>query len=184
MSMGLIAAMTSVMPATAQPLLYAQRLPEGTVYVRLANALPDAAKVQTDFAGTVELGSDGAARISPYFVAGQAGGNKVAMQVAAGGKTATAMFEPKSGTFITVVLSAKGDGVGTAIITDKPDYNQLKARLTFYNATADCTAGSPVGWRRASGVRRDGAGFGAGAGDQPGGRHRHRRLCGRQGAGA
>ena len=141
-AVSLIAAAMGLNPAMSQPLLYAQRLPEGTVYVRLASALPDAAKVQTDFAGTVELGSDGAARISPYFVAGQAGGNKVAMQVAAGGKTATATFEPKSGTFITVVLFAKADGVATAIITDKPEYNQLKARLTFYNATSDCSAGS------------------------------------------
>ncbi len=42
--------------AGAQPMLYAQRLPEGTVYIRLASALPDAATVATDFAGKVELG--------------------------------------------------------------------------------------------------------------------------------
>ncbi len=129
-------------PVQAQPLLYAQRLPEGTVYIRLVSALPGAASVQTDFAGKVDLGADGASRISPYFVAGSAGGKTVTMQVSEGGKTANAIFEPKSGTFITVVLHPKPDGVTTAIITDKPEYNQLKARLSFYNATGDCTAGS------------------------------------------
>ena len=43
-------------PAQAQILLYAQRLPEGTVYVRLASALPATASVQTDFAGKVRPG--------------------------------------------------------------------------------------------------------------------------------
>ena len=128
--------------AKAQILLYAQRLPEGTVYIRLASALPEAASVQTDFAGKVDLGADGATRISPYFVAGNAGGKTVSLQVNEGGKTATATFEPKSGTFITVVLHPKGDAVTASIVADKPEYNQLKARLTFYNATNDCPAGS------------------------------------------
>jgi hypothetical protein len=137
-----LALMGFVGGAKAQILLYAQRLPEGTVYVRLASALPAAASVQTDFAGKVDLGADGANRISPYFVAGSAGGKTVSMQVTEGGKTATATFAPKSGTFITVVLHQKGDAVTAAIVADKPEYNQLKARLTFYNATEDCTAGS------------------------------------------
>ena len=64
------------------------------------------------------------------------------MQVTEAGKTATATFQPKSGTFITLVLHQKADGVTTAIVTDKPEYNQLKARLSFYNATPDCAAGS------------------------------------------
>ena len=128
--------------ARAQILLYAQRLPEGTVYIRLASALPGAASVQTDFAGKVELGANGADRISPYFVAGSAGGKTVSMQVTEGAKTVTTSFQPKSGTFITVVLHPKGDGVTAAIVTDKPEYNQLRARLTFYNATDDCPAGS------------------------------------------
>ena len=128
--------------ARAQPLLYSQRLPEGTVYIRLASALPTAATVTTDFAGTVELGNTDAARISPYFVAGTAGGKTVTMQVAAGGKTSTASIQPKSGTFITVVLGEKAGAVSAAIVTDHPEYNQLKARLSFYNATDDCAAAS------------------------------------------
>lgn len=128
--------------AAAQPMLYAQRLPEGTVYVRLASALPDTATIGTPFAGTVTLGNDGAARISPYFVAGSIGGTKVALQVTEGAASAVANFEPKSGTFITVVLHQQGSAITTTIITDKPEYNQLKARLTFYNATEDCAAGS------------------------------------------
>ena len=47
-------------------------------------------------------------------------------------------FAPKSGTFVTVVLEKKGDGVAAVLIADKPEYNQLRARLSFYNATPDC----------------------------------------------
>lgn len=139
----LVFAMLASSPALAQIPLYAQRLPDGTVYIRLVNALPGAASVQTDFAGTVALGADNAARISPYYVAGQAGGKTVAIQVSQGGGTATtAKFAPKSGAFVTVVLHPEGSGVAADVITDKPEYNQLRARLSFYNATADCAAGS------------------------------------------
>lgn len=126
----------------AQVPLYAQSLPEGTVYIRLVNALPDAAAVQTDFAGKVSLGADGAARISPYYVAGNAGGRSVTLQVTQAGKTATARFAPRSGSFVTVVLEDKGGVLTAAEITDKPEYNQLRARLSFYNATPGCNAGS------------------------------------------
>ena len=128
----------------AQPMLYAQHLPEGTVYIRLASALADAATVSTDFAGDVSLGAAGASRISPYFIAGQAGGKTVTLKVTEAGKTASTTIQPKSGTFITVVLHDGGPGVSAAVITDKPEYNQLKARLTFYNASSDCNAGSLV----------------------------------------
>ncbi len=128
----------------AQPLLYTQRLPEGTVYIRLVSALPAAATVATDFAGLVSLGDADASRVSPYFVAGDAGGKTVSLQVKEGGKTAVATIQPKSGTFITVVLQEKAGGVSAAIIVDKPEYNQLRARLTFYNATDDCANGSLV----------------------------------------
>jgi alginate O-acetyltransferase complex protein AlgF len=141
-SLLVLAATIAAGTASAQPMLYAQRLPEGTVYIRLASALPAAAIVTTDFAGTVSLGNAEANRISPYFVAGSAGGKTVALKVAEGSKTATATIQPKSGTFITVVLHEKGNAVVGSIITDKPEYNQLKARMTFYNATDDCSTGS------------------------------------------
>jgi len=129
-------------PASAQILLYAQRLPAGTVYMRLVNALPGAASIQTEFAGTVELGTEGAARVSPYFVSTTLGDKVVTLGVSEGGKSAKPSFTPKSGSFLTIVLHAAGDGVTAAVITDKPEYNQLRARLAFYNATADCPAGS------------------------------------------
>ncbi len=140
--LGLMLATTAVGVSHAQPMLYSQRLPEGTVYIRLASALPAAASVGTDFAGPVSLGNADATRISPYFVAGNAGGKTVTLQVDQGGKTATATIQPKSGTFITVVLEEKAGGVAATIVTDHPEYNQLKARLAFYNATGDCPAGS------------------------------------------
>ncbi len=112
--------------ARAQPLLYAQRLPEGTVYVRLASALPLAASVATEFAGTVELGADGAGRISPYFVAGDAGGKTVAHAGEPGRQRSEAAFQPKSGAFITVVLHAEGAGVTASVVVDKPEYNQTQ----------------------------------------------------------
>ena len=128
--------------ASAQPMLYAQRLPAGTVYMRLVNALPGAASIGTDFAGKVDLGADGAARVSPYFVSTTLGDKTVNLQIAEAGKTMMASFTPKSGSFVTVLLHQAGDKVTAAVVADKPEYNQLRARLAFYNATADCAAGS------------------------------------------
>ena len=139
---GLLLATAAVSVSHAQPMLYSQRLPEGTVYIRMASALPGAATIGTDFAGSVSLGNTEATRISPYFVAGDAGDKTVTLQVNEGGKTAAATIQPKSGTFITVVLEEKAGGVAAAIVVDHPEYNQLKARLAFYNAAADCPAGS------------------------------------------
>ncbi len=134
-------ALCFVAPASAQILLYAQRLPAGTVYMRLVNALPGAATIQTDFAGKVELGADGAARVSPYFVSTSLGDKLVTLGVEQGGKGGKPSFTPKSGSFVTVVLHRAGDKVTASVISDKPEYNQLRARLAFYNATADCPAG-------------------------------------------
>ena len=131
-----------VAPASAQILLYAQRLPAGTVYMRLVNALPGAASIGTEFAGKVDLGADGEKRVSPYFVSTTLGDKTVTLQVDEGGKPSTANFSPKSGSFVTVVLHRAGDKVTASVITDKPEYNQLRARLAFYNATTDCAAGS------------------------------------------
>lgn len=128
-------------PASAQIALYAQRLPAGSVYMRLVNALPGAISIQTDFAGKVELGTEGGARVSSYFVSTTLGDKTVTLQVDEAGKAATASFQPKSGSFVTVVLHRVGDKVTTSVITDKPEYNQLRARLAFYNATPDCAGG-------------------------------------------
>lgn len=128
--------------ASAQPMLYAQRLPEGTVYVRLANGLAGAASIETGFAGQVSLGGDGGSRISPYFVAGESGGKPATLQVTTDGQTRPARFTPPTGSFVTVVLHPAEDGIQAAVITDKPEYNQLKARLSFYNATPDCGGGA------------------------------------------
>ena len=138
---GVLLALGAGYQAQAQPMLYAQHLPEGTVYIRLANALPGAAAVKTDFAGTISLGSADASRISPYFVAGNAGGKAVALSVT-GSQAATVTIHLKSGVFVTVVLHDDAGGVAASVITDKPEYNQLKARLAFYNLSRDCSAGS------------------------------------------
>jgi hypothetical protein len=138
----LAAALLLASPAAAQIPLYAQRLPDSTVYVRFANALPQPASVGTGFAGSVALGAHGADRISPYYVAGEAGGTKVALEVTAGDHTVKASFAAQPGSFMTVVLHPSDGGVRAAAILDHPEYNQLRARLTFYNATPSCVAGA------------------------------------------
>ena len=35
-----------------------------------------------------------------------------------------------------------GPGVVASVVVDKPEYNQTKARLSFYNATSDCAGAS------------------------------------------
>ncbi len=128
--------------ARAQIPLYAQRLPDSTVYLRFANALPGPAQVQTAFAGPVALGTDDAGRISPYFVDTSVQAGAVTLRLASAGHRATVGLSVQPGSFTTVLLQPGGASITAVPVLDHPDYNQLRARLAFYNATPDCPGGT------------------------------------------
>ena len=126
----------------AQPMLYEQRLPDGFAFVRLASTLPGTAVVRPDFGEPVTLGEAGADRVSPYFVAEDVAGRPVKFQVTLGGTTTEVQAEVKGGGLNTVLLQREGDRVVAAAIADQGEYNQTRARVTFYNAVSGCPDGA------------------------------------------
>lgn len=124
--------------AQAQMLLYENRLPDGFAYVRFANTTPDALTVKPDgFADTVALGTDGGARVSPYYTVEKVAGRTLALDLTAKGVSGHAAFQIKPGAFHTVLL---GPGGKAQVVTDEAEINQSRARLAFYNAEPDCGA--------------------------------------------
>ncbi|SHI90266.1 hypothetical protein SAMN02745194_01322 [Roseomonas rosea] len=128
--------------AIAQPMLYEQRLPEGFAFVRIANGLPDSAVVRPDFGDAVTLGEGGADRVSPYYVAEDVARRPVKFQVTLGGATSEVQAPVAGGGLNTILLQREGDRVVATSITDKADYNQTRARVTFYNAVPGCAGGA------------------------------------------
>jgi len=127
--------------AMAQPMLYEQRLPEGFAFVRIASALPAGATVRPDFGDPVTLGDAGADRVSPYYVAEDVAKRRVKFQVTSGGTTSEVEADVVGGGLNTVLLQREGDRVVATSIADKAEYNQTRARVTFYNAVPGCANG-------------------------------------------
>ena len=128
--------------ARSHPMLYEQRLPEGFAFIRIASALQGGVVVRPDFRDPVTLGEAGADRVSPYFVAEEVGGRPVRFQVTLGGTTSEVQAEVKAGGLNTVLLQREGDRVVATAIADLGEYNQTRARVTFYNAVRGCAGGA------------------------------------------
>ncbi|WP_426957411.1 ABC transporter permease [Muricoccus radiodurans] len=129
-------------PASAQPMLYEQRLPEGFAFIRIANALPEGATIRPDFRDPVTLGGNGAERVSPYYVAEDVANRPVKFQVTIGGTTTEVQTTVKGGGLNTVILQRRGNELVATSVEDQQEYNQTRARLTFYNAVAGCDGGA------------------------------------------
>jgi hypothetical protein len=138
----LLAGLVVTHSAAAQPMLYEQRLPEGFAFVRMVNGLPGAATVRPDFGDPVTLGENGAERVSPYYVAEDVAKRPVKLQVTMDGTT-TEVQAPVTGAGLnTVLLQKNGDAITATSVTDQAEYNQTRARLTFYNAVPGCQGGA------------------------------------------
>ena len=125
----------------AQPMLYEQRLPDGFAFIRFASALPAATVLKPDFAdGPLSLGAAGADRVSPYYVGEGVTGRDVKIEVQGGPVLAVRV---KGGGLNTILLTPDGAGGVTATsIADQAEYNQTRARVTFYNAVPGCAGGA------------------------------------------
>ena len=130
--------------AKAQSPATARALPKATVHLRFANALPDPARVQTGFAGTIALGAAGADRVSSYVTDPALVAGAIALHIQSRALQATVGLTVAPGGFVTVVLQPAGASVVAVSITDYPQHDPRRARLSFYNATADCPIGSLV----------------------------------------
>jgi hypothetical protein len=138
----LLAGLALAQPATAQPMLYEQRLPDGFAFVRIANGLPAGAVVRPDFGDAVTLGEGGADRVSPYYVAEDVARRPVKFQVTTAGTTTEVQASVAGGGLNTILLQREGERVVATSIPDKAEYNQTRARVTFYNAVPGCAGGA------------------------------------------
>ncbi len=123
------------------PMLYEQRLPDGTAFIRFINALAGEVSVTADFAPAFTQGAGDADRVGPYVPAQKVTDRPVELAFSEGGKTARVTLQFKSG-YNTVVLARNGDALVATNIPDSLDFNQTRARLAFYNLVADCPNGS------------------------------------------
>lgn len=128
--------------ASAQaPMLYEQRLPDGTAFIRFINALPGEVSVKADFTPAFTQGAGDADRVGPYVPAQKVTDRPVEIEIAEGGKTGRATLQFKAG-YNTVILRMKGEALDAVNIADSLEFNQTRARLAFYNLVSDCPAAS------------------------------------------
>lgn len=141
----LAAALTAglgALPAQAQaPLLYEQRLPDGTAFIRFINTLPGPVSVKADFAPGFTQGAGDAERVGPYVPAEKAAGREAVLDITAEGQPTQARVTFKEG-YNTVVLARVDGKVAATVLPDGLEFNQLRARLAFYNVIPGCADGS------------------------------------------
>ena len=135
-------AVSAAPPALAQaPLLYEQRLPDGTAFIRFINTLPGEVTVKSDIAPTFTQAATDADRVGPYVPAEKATGREVVLDIAADGQSAQARVTFKEG-YNTVILARQDGKVVAVNLPDGLEFNQLRARLAFYNVIQGCADGS------------------------------------------
>ena len=116
-------------PSAAQQFLYDPEPPAGSAFLRFVNAGPAALTLRPDFAAARTLGTTPDERVTPYAVVERVAGRTLALE----GRAIT--LAP--GSFNTLIVTPAGQ----RLVVDQAEFNQLRARLTFYNATADCADG-------------------------------------------
>lgn len=130
-------------PAAVQaqaPMLYEQRLPDGWALLRYVNTLEAPAAFRSDFDLPRNLGTDGAARVTPFHVIENVEGKTLEAAVTVGTETVRLRFTLTPNAFSTLLLVREDGALVARVIRDATEFNQLRARLTFYNATLTCGA--------------------------------------------
>ena len=111
-------------PAMAQQFLYDPEPPAGSAFLRFVNAGPAALTLRPDFDVARTMTPE--ARVSPYVVVERVAGRALAVDGTA--------ITLAPGSFNTLIATP----AGLRLVVDQAEFNQLRARLAFYNATADC----------------------------------------------
>jgi hypothetical protein len=129
-------------PVAAQVALYGAQPPKGAAFVRVVNATAAALTVHSDFLPDLHIGAVEAQRIGPYTVVDRVAGRALGLDAEAANDRAHLALRVDPGSYTTVIAKAAARG-GLALVpvNDPTDFNQMRARLSFYNATPDCAAG-------------------------------------------
>lgn len=117
-------------PATAQQVLYDPLPPKGSAYLRVMNA--GSAPLSVDGA---TLGTSKTDRVGPYRVMQNVAAGRTTVSL--GGRSVPVTLAEAS---YTTLIVLPGGEVKT--VTDETEFNQVRAKLTFYNAAAACPQAS------------------------------------------
>jgi hypothetical protein len=128
--------------AWAQNQVYDPLPPPGSAYVRFVNATDAAITVKSDFVGVQQLGTAAALRVSAFMPIAKVAGRALSLDVQAGSRTIKASLKAEAGSYVTVLIESNpAKGLVVAPVVDNTEFNQSRARLSFYNATS-CAAAS------------------------------------------
>ncbi len=142
-TLAIIAMLASSSAAMAQQqLLHEPQPPSSSAYVRFVNALGASAQVVPGFADPQTLGITPEQRVGPYTLVENVAGRSFTVPVTEGMSAGTVQLTLKPGTFNTVIWLPSDNGPQAAVIEDAAQLNQLRTKLSFYNATGDCPAAS------------------------------------------
>ena len=138
-----LAAVLLAMPAAAQEALYGAQPPAGSAYVRFANATSAPVDVSAAPLANRTLGTADGERVSPYAVVEKVAGRPLGVTLMGGGSKLTTSLTLPPDAFATVILRRGADGALSATVAPEgTEFNQARARLSFYNATPGCAAGN------------------------------------------
>lgn len=129
-----------------QAQVYDPEPPADSAYVRFVNTLGEEIALRPAFLPALRPGTSPEDRVTVYNVAQRVSGNReLVVEAAAGRRTGRIVLRLQPRSFNTVLLQAQGDGaISASPIVDQVDFNRARARLSFYNAAADCPDASVV----------------------------------------
>ncbi len=129
--------------ASAQEALYGAQAPKGSAYIRFVNAVGAPVEAHPDFLPVQRLGIAPAERVGAYFVVERVAGRTLAVDIRSGGLSGHAELHAEPKAVLTIVLEQTASGgLAAQQIIDLAEFNQNRARLSFYNAAANCNAAS------------------------------------------
>lgn len=127
--------------ASAQNQVYDPLPPPGSAYVRFVNAADAAITVRPDFTGVQQLGIAATQRVSPFLPIEKVAGRSLSLDVQAGTRSVRASLKAQAGSYVTVMIESDPEkGLVVVPVVDNTEFNQSRARLSFYNAMSCAVA--------------------------------------------
>ncbi len=135
----LLAALTAVQPragVAAEGRLYPSGPPNGVAYLRFVNLTPSEVTV-TSPAAKIAIPADDAHRVGEFDPVTP--GVALTGSAQLGGATKPINVTLTANEFVTVAVTADGDGIAVSTFRETPsDFNALKSSLALFNADKDC----------------------------------------------
>jgi hypothetical protein len=125
----------------AQETLYGKQPPPGSAYVRFANALDSGVTVKTNYQPDTHLGMSPANRVGAFSIIENAKDRPLDITVQDGHGASELHYAATAEAFVTFVFQRSDSGTITiSPISERVDFNQMRARIAFYNAVPGCAA--------------------------------------------